>query len=128
MPRSFGGSRSDGSTSLSSGSEKIHSHFFGQSSFATHAVADASGAVLLDDAVPFEVASPLGCGVITGAGAILNSFGLRAGQTLAVFGAGGVGLSAVMAARLSGARHVIVVEPIASRKDAGAGTGRNGGP
>ena len=117
MPRSFGGSRSDGSTALSSGSEKIHSHFFGQSSFATHAIADASGAVLLDDAVPFAVASPLGCGVITGAGAVLNSFGLRAGQTLAVFGAGGVGLSAVMAARLSGARHVIVVEPIASRRE-----------
>jgi aryl-alcohol dehydrogenase len=116
MPRSFGGSRSDGSTSLSSDGEKIHSHFFGQSSFATHAVADASGAVLLDDAVPFEVASPLGCGVITGAGAILNSFGLRAGQTLAVFGAGGVGLSAVMAARLSGARQIVVVEPIASRR------------
>jgi len=116
MPRSFGGSRGDGSTAFSSGSEKIHSHFFGQSSFATHAVADASGAVLLDDDVPFEVASPLGCGVITGAGAILNSFGLRAGQTLAVFGAGGVGLSAVMAARLSGARHIIVIEPIASRR------------
>lgn len=116
MPRSFGGSRGDGSTSLSTGGEKIHSHFFGQSSFATYAVADASGVVPLDDDVPFAVASPMACGVITGAGAILNSFRLRAGQTLAVFGAGGVGLSAVMAARLAGARQIIVIEPVASRR------------
>lgn len=118
MPRSFAGARGDGSTSLSGvpGGEKIHSHFFGQSSFATHAVADASGVVPLGNDVPFEVASPLGCGVITGAGAILNAFGLRAGQTLAVFGAGGVGLSAVMAARLAGARAIIVIEPVDSRR------------
>ncbi len=116
MPRSFGGSRGDGSTSLTRGEEKIHSHFFGQSSFATHAVADASGVVPLGDDVPFAVASPLGCGVITGAGAILNAFALRAGQTLAVFGAGGVGLSAVMAARLVGARQIIVIEPVESRR------------
>jgi aryl-alcohol dehydrogenase len=116
MPRSFGGARGDGTTALTRGEEKVHSHFFGQSSFATHAVADASGVVPLDDDIPFAVASPLGCGVITGAGAILNAFGLRAGQTLAVFGAGGVGLSAVMAARLAGARKIIVIEPVESRR------------
>jgi aryl-alcohol dehydrogenase len=116
MPRSFGGARGDGSTALTQGEERIHSHFFGQSSFATHAIADASGVVPLGDDVPFEVASPLGCGVITGAGAVLNAFALRAGQTLAVFGAGGVGLSAVMAARLAGARAIVVVEPVESRR------------
>jgi aryl-alcohol dehydrogenase len=116
MARSFAGRRMDGSTALRQGSSVLHSHFFGQSSFATYAVTDARGAVRIDADVPFEVASPLGCGVITGAGAVLNAFALRAGQTLAVFGAGGVGLSAVMAARVAGATHIVVVEPVAARR------------
>jgi aryl-alcohol dehydrogenase len=116
MPRSFGGKRQDGTTAIQAGGHPIGSHFFGQSSFATHAVADASGAVKIGDDVPFELASPLGCGVITGAGAVLNSFALRAGQTLVVFGAGGVGLSAVMAARVAGAPFIAVVEPVPERR------------
>ena len=59
----------------------------------------------------------LGCGVITGAGAVLRSYGLRAGQDFAVFGAGGVGLSAVMAARIAGARRIVAVEPLAWRRE-----------
>ena len=117
MHRSFAGSRLDGSTALSRDGERVHSHFFGQSSFATHAIADARGAVRLPDDVPFEIASPLGCGVITGAGAVLRSFGLRAGQSLAVFGAGGVGLSAIMAAKLAGARSIVAIEPLAARRE-----------
>lgn len=116
LHRSFAGSRVDGTTALSRGGERIHGHFFGQSSFATHVVADARGAVRLDEDVPFEVASPLGCGVITGAGAVLNAFALHAGQSIVVFGAGGVGLSAIMAARLAGARRIIAVEPRAARR------------
>jgi aryl-alcohol dehydrogenase len=117
MHRSFAACRLDGSMSLSQDGKPVHSHFFGQSSFATHAVADARGAVRLPDGVPFEIASPLGCGVITGAGAVLRSYGLRAGQDLAVFGAGGVGLSAVMAARIAGARRIVAVEPLAWRRE-----------
>jgi aryl-alcohol dehydrogenase len=116
MMRCFGGRRSDGSTSLSSDGEPIHSHFFGQSSFATWAVADASGAVPIPKDVPFEIAAPLGCGVITGAGAVFYSFGLRPGQSIAIFGAGGVGLSAVMAAKLSGARQIVAVDPQPDRR------------
>lgn len=116
MHRSFAASRLDGSVALRSDGEPVHSHFFGQSSFATHAVADARGAVKLPQDVPFSVASPLGCGVITGAGAVLRSYGLRAGQDFAVFGAGGVGLSAVMAARIAGARRIVAVEPLESRR------------
>ena len=116
MHRSFFACRLDGSTALSRNGEKIHSHFFGQSSFATYAIADARGAVKLAADVPFEIASPLGCGVITGAGAVLRTFGLRAGQSLAVFGAGGVGLSAIMAARLAGARRILAIEPRPARR------------
>jgi aryl-alcohol dehydrogenase len=116
LPRSFGGSRMDGSTALSQRGVPLHGHFFGQSSFATHAVADARGAVRIADDVPLEIAAPLGCGVLTGAGAVLYTFGLKAGKTLVVFGTGSVGLSAVMAARLAGAQQIIAVDPLPQRR------------
>ncbi len=110
MPRIFGGGRMDKSTALRRGEEAIHSHFFGQSSFATHAVAPERTAVKVPKDVPLEKLGPLGCGVITGAGAVLESLDLRPGQSLAVFGVGGVGLSAVMAARLVGATRIVAVD------------------
>ena len=116
IPRSFGGARMDGSSALSKDGERLHGHFFGQSSFATHAIADARGAVKIDADIPFDVVAPLGCGVITGAGAVLKSFAMKAGQTLVVFGSGSVGLSAIMAARLAGARQVIAVDPLPARR------------
>ena len=116
IPRSFGGQRMDGSSALSQEGQPLHGHFFGQSSFATHAVADARGAVRIADDVPFDLAAPLGCGVLTGAGAVLNAFALKAGQTLVVFGTGSVGLSAVMAARLAGAREIIAIDPLPQRR------------
>jgi aryl-alcohol dehydrogenase len=117
IPRSFGGQRLDGSSALSKDGVRLHGHFFGQSSFATHAIADARSAVRIGDDVPFDVVAPLGCGVITGAGAVLNSFALKPGQALAVFGTGSVGLSAIMAARLAGARHIVAIDPVAARRD-----------
>lgn len=116
MLRSFGGSRPDGSSALSQTGQKLHGHFFGQSSFATYAIADARSAVRIAPDIPLQIAAPLGCGVITGAGAVLYSFALRAGQSLVVFGTGGVGLSAVMAAHLVGASQIIAVDPLASRR------------
>ena len=116
IPRSFGGARMDGSSALSKDGERLHGHFFGQTSFATHAIADARGAVKIDADIPFDVVAPLGCGVITGAGAVLKSFAMKAGQTLVVFGSGSVGLSAIMAARLAGARQVIAVDPLPARR------------
>lgn len=116
IQRNFGGQRRDSSTALSQEGALIHGHFFGQSSFATHAVADARGAVKIAADIPLHIAAPLGCGCITGAGAVLCSFALRAGQSLAVFGTGGVGLSAVMAARLAGAQQIVAIDPIAGRR------------
>lgn len=110
MPRVFGGGRMDGSVALSAGPEPIHSHFFGQSSFATHAIVPERTAVHVPDDVPLEKLAPLGCGILTGAGTVLNSLSLLPGQSLAVFGAGGVGLSAVMAARLAGAARIVAVD------------------
>lgn len=108
MPLCFGGRRLDGSTSLENGA--VHSHFFGQSSFATHAIVPQRTAVKMDKDLPLEKLGPLGCGVVTGAGAVIEALKVGYGDTLAVFGTGGVGLSAVMAARLVGARRIVAVD------------------
>lgn len=115
MPRSFGGQRSDGSTSLSQNGERVASHFFAQSSFATHCIANARGAVPVPPDIPLEVVAPMGCGVITGAGAVIEALQLRPGQSIVIFGVGGVGLSAVMAARVAGASAIIAVDTVAER-------------
>jgi aryl-alcohol dehydrogenase len=107
----------DGTTALSRNGEPVHAHFFGQSSFATHAVARERNIVSLDADVPLEVAAPFGCGIQTGAGAVLNVLRPPAGSSIAVFGAGAVGLAAVMAARISGCTTVIAVDLRQNRLD-----------
>ena len=89
--------------------------FFGQSSFATHSVARERNVVKLDDSVPLAVAAPFGCGIQTGAGADLNVLQPEPGSTVAVFGAGAVGLAALLAARLAGCGTIVVVDRRASR-------------
>jgi aryl-alcohol dehydrogenase len=115
MPRNFGGSRPDGSSPLAKDGARINARFFGQSSFATYALADESSAVKVPADVPLELLGPLGCGVQTGAGAVMNSLKVGPGQTIAVFGTGAVGLSAVMAARIVGATRIIAVDVLPAR-------------
>lgn len=114
--RNFGGVRMDGSTTMMLGEARLHGNFFGQSSFATYALADERNVVKVTQDVPLEILAPLGCGVQTGAGAMLNVLEVRAGENVAVFGVGAVGLSAVMAARLAGAARIIAVDPVAARR------------
>ncbi|QXQ05670.1 NAD(P)-dependent alcohol dehydrogenase [Sphingosinicellaceae bacterium] len=112
----FGGCRPDGSSALADDhGGLLHGHFFGQSSFATHAMASERNVVKLPDTIPFELAAPLACGLQTGAGAVLNVLRPRLGESIALFGAGAVGLSAVMAAKAIGAGPVIVVDPNPAR-------------
>jgi aryl-alcohol dehydrogenase len=110
------GGREDGSSSLRAkdGSE-LHSHFFGQSSFATYAVVRANQAVRVPSELPIEMLAPLGCGISTGAGAIFNVLRPGLGASVVVFGVGTVGLAAVMAARCSGATRIIAVDRHRSR-------------
>jgi aryl-alcohol dehydrogenase len=115
MPLCFGGKRLDGSTSLEGGA--VHSHFFGQSSFATHCLVPQRTAVKMDKDLPLEKLGPLGCGVVTGAGAVIEALKVGYGDTIAVFGTGGVGLSAVMAAKLIGARRIVAVDLNRERLD-----------
>ncbi|MEU6539030.1 NAD(P)-dependent alcohol dehydrogenase [Streptomyces sp. NPDC047000] len=82
--------------------------WFGQSSFAEYALVSARNAVRVDPALPVELLGPLGCGFLTGAGAVLNTFAAGPGDTLVVLGAGAVGLAAVMAATAAGVLTVAV--------------------
>ncbi|MET7722499.1 NAD(P)-dependent alcohol dehydrogenase [Streptomyces mirabilis] len=91
--------------------------WFGQSSFAEHAVATERNAVVVDRELPLELLGPLGCGLQTGAGAVLNEMAPSAGQSIAVFGAGAVGLAAVMAAKIAGAADIVVVDLVPGRLD-----------
>jgi aryl-alcohol dehydrogenase len=111
------GVRPDGSTTMRRGDMPVHGSFFGQSSFATHALAYASNTVKVDAGLDLTVAAPVGCGIQTGAGAVLNVLEPAAGSSIAVFGAGGVGLAGLMAAVHLGVETAIVVDPVASRRE-----------
>lgn len=108
----FGGRRTtDGTTSLSTPEgEQISSHFFGQSSFATYANVVESALVPIPKDVPLEKVAFMGCGMQTGAGAILNELRPPAGTSVAVSGSGAVGLAAVMAARIAGATTIVAID------------------
>ena len=110
------GGRSDGSATLSQNGIPLFGSFFGQSSFAQYALASADNVVVIDPAVDLTTAAPLGCGFQTGAGAVLNVLTPDADSRLVVFGAGGVGLAAVMAAKAVGVETVVAVDPVASRR------------
>lgn len=111
-----GGHRLDGGTALHRpDGSPLASHFFGQSSFATHVITAATSLVKIPAGLPVELMGPLACGVSTGAGAIFNTVRPRPGSSVVVFGAGTVGLSAIMAARCSPATRIVAVDRVASR-------------
>ena len=110
-PLVAGGGRPDGSTALARpDGSPLHSHFFGQSAFATHAIVGANALVPVAQNLPLELLGPLACGVGTGAGAIFNVLRPELGSSVVVYGAGSVGLAAVMAARCSGATTIVAVD------------------
>ncbi|WP_140720675.1 MULTISPECIES: NAD(P)-dependent alcohol dehydrogenase [Gammaproteobacteria] len=107
----FAGARMDGSSSAHDAQgHPLHDHFFGQSSFATHAIANERNVVKVRTDVPLELLGPLGCGIQTGSGAVLNALKVHAGTSFAAFGTGAVGLAALMAARVAGATTIIAVD------------------
>jgi len=115
--RNFGGRRTDGSTgAVDSQGAPVGARWFGQSSFAEYALATARNAVKVDAEAPLQVLGPLGCGIMTGAGAVLNEMRPTPGNSIAVFGAGAVGLAAVMAAKLAGASDIVAIDIHESRR------------
>jgi aryl-alcohol dehydrogenase len=111
----FHGARPDDSATLHKGEQVIHGSFFCQSSFADFALANERNVVKVRDDVPLEILGPMGCGIMTGAGAVINSLGARPGSSIAVFGVGNVGMSAILAARVCGCTAIIGVDMNADR-------------
>ncbi|PXX58441.1 aryl-alcohol dehydrogenase [Nocardia tenerifensis] len=110
-PRNMSGYRPGRPTTVrDAAGEPVMGKWFGQSSFAELSVVPARNAIKVDPALPLELLGPLSCGILTGAGSVFTSLGVGAGDSLAVFGTGTVGLSAVMAAKVAGATTIVAVD------------------
>lgn len=112
----FSGGRLDGSTSTARlDGTRVRSHFFGQSSFADHVVANQRNATVLPASLDLALAPAFACGVKTGAGTVIAGLRPEAGSSIAIFGAGAVGDAAAIAARVVGCTTVIVIDVVPSR-------------
>lgn len=130
--RNFKGARMDGSQAVCDAhGQPLGSAFFAQSSFGTYAIATERNAIPIRKDVPLELMGPLGCGIQTGAGAVINALKPPAASSIAIFGAGSVGLSAAMAAAAIGCTTIILIDlhddRLALAKELGATHGINGG-
>ena len=110
-PLNYFGERLDGTVTMHAGAEDIHGNWFGQSSFASLAITDSRTVVKVDKDLPLHLLGPLGCGLQTGAGSVMNVLGAGSGESLAVFGLGAVGIAAVMAAAALGCDPIIAIDP-----------------
>jgi Zn-dependent alcohol dehydrogenase len=109
------GSLPGGGFRLSHNGTRLH-HYSFLSTFAHHAIVDERSCIRLPAGTDTDVAALVGCAVTTGIGAVINRAKVNPGSSVAVFGAGGVGLSAIMGAGLAGAETIAAVEPVGSRR------------
>lgn len=118
LPLNYAGKRlKDGSMAYHDGEAPVASHFFGQSSFASHALVRERNVVKVDtSSVALELLGPLGCCFQTGAGGVMRSLACPPGSSIVIFGGGPVGLAAVMGAKIQGCSTIILVEPVAARR------------
>lgn len=115
-PALLAGTLLDGTVRMHAAEQNVH-HYSFLSTFAERTVVPAASAIKIPDSVPLAVAALVGCGVLTGYGAVVNRARTAPGDAVLIYGAGGVGLSALMGARLCGASPIIVVEPNADKRD-----------
>ena len=99
----------DGTPRFSADGKPVH-QMAATGSFSETSIIPAIGAVKIDDDVPMKVAALIGCGVLTGVGAAMNTADIKAGDTVAVVGCGGVGLNVIQGARIAGASRIIAVD------------------
>jgi aryl-alcohol dehydrogenase len=118
FPLNFSGTRPDGTAALRKSDQIIHGSFFGQSSFATFTSVSERNVVKVRADAPLDILGPMGCGIRTGAGAVINTLHPKAGSSIAVFGVGPVGMSAILAAVLCGCNPVIAVDVHSGRLEA----------
>lgn len=107
----------DGSTGLSRNGDLVM-RGLGVAALAEYAVTSASGAIKIDPSVPLDTVCVIGCALQTGVGAVLNTAGVEEGATCLIMGAGGIGIATVQGARLAGASHIVVSDPVAERRAA----------
>lgn len=116
------GAAANGAGTLHGGAIRLHYrgqpifHHLGVSAFADRAVVSRRSVVKIDRDLPFDHAALFGCAVLTGVGAVVNTAALRAGQSVAVVGLGGVGLSALLGARAAGAGRIVAVDPLPEKR------------
>ncbi|MEE8886090.1 MAG: NAD(P)-dependent alcohol dehydrogenase [Eubacteriales bacterium] len=119
----FGGTGADGITKIHQNGKPV-SMFFGQSAFAQYATISSRSVIKVDPDIDLAIAAPMGCGIQTGAGAVLNTLKPEVDESIAVFGCGAVGMSAIMAAAAAGCRQIIAVggnpKSLALAKELGA--------
>ena len=128
------GAAANGEGRLLNGGRRLHDdcgndvhHHLGVSAFATHVVVDRRSAVKVDRDIPAHIAALFGCAVLTGAGAVMNSAPrVRPGETVLIYGLGGVGLAALLAARASGAGLIVAVDPLPDKRAIARESGRGG--
>ena len=104
-----------GATAGLANGERAHIKYFGQSSFAHFALAGDRNAVKVPKDAPLSLLGPLGCGIQTGAGTVMNGLRPRAGSSIVVIGSGTVGMAAIMAAAVCGCATIIAVDRVESR-------------
>lgn len=109
IPMNFGGKAQDGTHRHYENGEEL-SMFFGQSAFATYSVAHEQNIVKVPKDIDLRILGPLGCGIQSGAGTVLNNLKPEFGSSIVIFGTGSVGLSAVMAAKITNCEHIIAID------------------
>ena len=112
----FDGTLPGGALRLSQNGDPLY-HYSYLSTFAERCVVPEGCCVRIDPDVPFDVAALVGCGIMTGFGAVANRARVEPGSSVVIFGAGGVGLSAVLGASFAGAGKVIAVDPVPLKRD-----------
>jgi aryl-alcohol dehydrogenase len=113
-PINLAGRRAAG-PSIRLGGEPVGGSFFAQSAFATHALSTGRNTLKIDKDLPLAMLAPLGCGILTGMGSVLNCLRPTAGSSIVVFGTGSVGLAAIMAAKIAGCTTIVAVDVKDSR-------------
>ena len=118
MALNMGGSGPSGSPAFTDAEgQPVASHFFGQSSFASHTIVAKESLVKVDPALDLTKLGPLGCGIQTGAGTVFNSLDVVEGDSFAVAGAGALGMASIMAAKVAGASTIVAIDRHQNRLD-----------
>ncbi len=110
FPFNMSGVRPDGTATMRKGKETVYGSFFYQSSFASYSLASERNIIKVPNDIPVEILGPMGCGILTGAGGVITSLKAEPGSAIAVFGAGSVGMSAIMGAVVCGCTTIIAVD------------------